>query len=376
MADSGFHLAVLTIGESGVSPDDTMIVERLRAAGHSVVSRASVDNFVPVVRRQLAAWISDPNIDVAVVVGGGDDGVATSALAPLVTQPLPGFAEVFRLLMFQALGSAAVLVHAEAARCQAKVVFLLPALADGVRLALDKLIVPQLDPRTEPYNVARLLPRRAGVGKAPPPSSSSQPGGVAPSMNKTMPPPFKRVVTPPVGVEAKAPAPAPADKPKAVDDAKVIVDIDTLGGVAEDATDEVDAPATNPNVNAVAAAPEPESVLAKTVPITNIAKLSETEKIFVISAAGDSSPRVAMFAKPKRGGAIPWYTKVLAGLALLATVSALAIILYTRLSLRAQTVSANDKAPPPAVDATVKMPVVTVEKSSTRRCRRFRIPRR
>ena len=351
----GLHVAVLTIGEAGAVPDDGMVVERLRSAGHTIVSRASVDNFVPVVRRQLAAWVSDANIDIVVAVGGGDDNVASSALAPLVTQQLPGFADVFRMLMFQSLGSAAVLAHAEAARCTAKVVFLLPAMADGVALALDKLIVPQLDARTEPYNVARLLPRRTGSTSAAPPMSSSQPGG---SINRTMPPPFKKLTTPPGGVKA-APAVEPAAKkpaPAAGDDAKVIVDLDTIGAVVE-ADDSGSARVAAP-VAARAVEPPPTATAAPTSPIEAITalvdgtprktgpakKLSDVDKTFTIRAA-ESSPNVRMFDKPKKAGLHP-VVKGMAALALLAAVGAGAIIVWTHLGLHTQTVSANPPQEP------------------------------
>src|SRR5207244_1624453 len=107
---------------------------------HNVVARELVDNFVPVIRRQLATWVSEPNVDVVIVLGGTDDGVTASALAPLVTLALPGFGDVFRWLMFQEHGSAAVLANAEAARCSSTFMFVLPAAPDASRIALERLV--------------------------------------------------------------------------------------------------------------------------------------------------------------------------------------------------------------------------------------------
>jgi molybdenum cofactor biosynthesis protein B len=376
---------VLTIGEAGAAPDDNMVVDRLRVAGHTIVSRASVDNFVPVVRRQLAAWISDANIDVAIVVGGGDDNVASAALAPLITQALPGFADVFRMLMFQTLGSAAVLANAEAARCTAKVVFLLPAMADGVALALDKLIIPQLDPKTEPYNVARLLPRRTGAASVPPPTSSSQPGGGGGggggggSPSKTMPPPFvhKKVVTPPVGIPANPPGAKPdpdakpADDSKKLeaksDDAKVIVDIETIGAVVEpdDAVGSRAATPTNPAPPATALPTSPIAAITALVSPTGVPaagpakKLADSNQAFSIRVA-DSQPRMAMFDKPKRQGLHP-IVKGLAALALLAATAAISIILWTHFELRTKTVSAGNPPPLPPQQPAVAPPVAPQE---------------
>jgi molybdenum cofactor biosynthesis protein B len=376
---AGLHVAVLCIGEAGATPDDGLVVERLRSAGHAIVARASVDNFVPVVRRQLAAWVADANIDIVVAIGGGDDNVASSALAPLVTQQLPGFADVFRMLVFQTLGSAAVLANAEAARCTAKVVFLLPAMADGVRLALDKLIIPQLDARTEPYNVARLLPRRDDKPSTIP--SATKPGADHPSSPtapprtasaRTTPPPFRR--TPPAGVPADAKATevvkpaeladaskATPDKPKPEDSGKLVVDIEAIGGVveAEDSgklREVRTEPATpQPAAPQPAAPPQPAPLQpappilpqsAAPLPIVRPPYDSmdpdRTERVFVIKPR-QSQPRMAMFGAPR--SQIHPVAKGLAVLAALALAGTAAIVVWSRVGLGTKRVSASNPTP-------------------------------
>ena len=49
--------------------------------------------------------------------------------------------------------------RAEAALCGTTYVFLLPGSTGGVKLGVDKILVPQLDHRIKPCNFVMLLPR-------------------------------------------------------------------------------------------------------------------------------------------------------------------------------------------------------------------------
>jgi hypothetical protein len=86
------------------------------------------------------------------------------ALDPLVTRGLQGFSDLLRMIAYQEIGSAAMLVDAEAAQCKSTFVFILPASVESVKLALEKLLIPQLDYRTKPRNLAIGLPRLARAG--------------------------------------------------------------------------------------------------------------------------------------------------------------------------------------------------------------------
>ena len=59
----------------------------------------------------------------------------------------------------------AVLSRAEAALCGGTLVFALPGSTGAVKLALEKIILPQLDSRTKPCNFAELLPRVRGTAR-------------------------------------------------------------------------------------------------------------------------------------------------------------------------------------------------------------------
>ena len=71
------------------------------------------------------------------------DGTFEVASA-LIEKPLPGFGELFRMLSYQEIGAAAMLSRACAGRVGAALLVCLPGSEHAVRLAMTKLIVPEL----------------------------------------------------------------------------------------------------------------------------------------------------------------------------------------------------------------------------------------
>jgi molybdenum cofactor biosynthesis protein B len=66
------------------------------------------------------------------------------AVDRLLEKRIDGFGELFRWLSFQEIGAAAMLSRATAGVYRGKVVFSLPGSESAVRLALEKLILPEL----------------------------------------------------------------------------------------------------------------------------------------------------------------------------------------------------------------------------------------
>ncbi len=160
--------AVLTVSDTRTHDTDksgATVVEKLEEAGHRVLARVIVPDDCDRVRAQLERWIADPAVDIVIATGG--TGITArdttpEAMASLVTKSIPGFGELFRWLSYSEIGPAAMQSRAEAALCSTTLVFLLPGSTGAVRLAMDKLLVPQLDSRTKPCNFTVLLPRVRG----------------------------------------------------------------------------------------------------------------------------------------------------------------------------------------------------------------------
>jgi molybdopterin adenylyltransferase len=84
----------------------------------------------------------------AVVVNGGT-GIAArdrtyEAVAGLLEKRLDGFGELFRMLSFPEIGSAAMLSRAVAGVWDGRVVFSVPGSRAAVRLAWERLIAPEV----------------------------------------------------------------------------------------------------------------------------------------------------------------------------------------------------------------------------------------
>jgi molybdenum cofactor biosynthesis protein B len=160
------NVAVLTVSDTRTRDNDTSgdaIASALTEAGHLVIRRRIVPDDLSRLRSAFEEWVyDDPEVDVVISTGGtgitGRD-VTPEALAPLVTKPIPGFGELFRHLSYADIGVSTIQSRAEGAICRTTLVFLLPGSTGAVRLAMSKILIPELDARTKPCNFVELIPR-------------------------------------------------------------------------------------------------------------------------------------------------------------------------------------------------------------------------
>jgi molybdenum cofactor biosynthesis protein B len=87
--------------------------------------------------------------DIRAILLTGGTGVAPRDVTPETVEPLlertvPGFGELFRMLSYEDIGSAALLSRALAGLAAGKVVFVMPGSRGAIRLALEKLILPEI----------------------------------------------------------------------------------------------------------------------------------------------------------------------------------------------------------------------------------------
>jgi molybdenum cofactor biosynthesis protein B len=162
-------IAILTVSDTRTIETDSsgaLLAGRLGAAGHRIAARRIISDDLRAILQVLEEFRDDPAVDVVACTGGTGitrRDVTPEAMAPLVSKAIPGFGELFRYLSYAEIGAATLQSRAEAALCGTTLVFLLPGSTGAVRLALDKIILPQLDARTKPCNFVELLPRvRAG----------------------------------------------------------------------------------------------------------------------------------------------------------------------------------------------------------------------
>ena len=144
------RVAVLTISDTRTSETDTAgdtIQEVLEAAGHEVIERAIVPDEAAEIRTALVATLDRPDVDAVVTTGGtGISGRDTTyeVVDRLIEKRLDGFGELFRMLSYEEVGSAAMLSRAVAGAVGNKFVATLPGSRNAVRLATEKLLAPEI----------------------------------------------------------------------------------------------------------------------------------------------------------------------------------------------------------------------------------------
>ena len=164
------QIAIITVSDTRTLDTDKsggLLMDQLLAVGHVIALRKIVKDDLDAIRSALSFGIDSPSIDVVISTGGTgitQRDVTPEALAPLVTKPIPGFGELFRWLSYADIGASTIQSRAEAALCGTTLVFMLPGSTGAVRLALEKIILPQLDARTKPCNFVELLPRVRSEG--------------------------------------------------------------------------------------------------------------------------------------------------------------------------------------------------------------------
>jgi molybdenum cofactor biosynthesis protein B len=142
--------AVITVSDTRTEANDTSgsaMREALEAAGHSVGFYVIVKD-EPAQIRELLNRLADEGRVQAVLLNGGT-GISRrdttfEALDALLEKRLEGFGELFRMLSWQEIGAAAMLSRAVAGTFRDLVVFSTPGSTKAVRLAMTKLIVPEL----------------------------------------------------------------------------------------------------------------------------------------------------------------------------------------------------------------------------------------
>ena len=141
---------VLTVSDTRTPDTDTSgraIRDLLEAAGHIIsghdMVRDEPDEVASRVRQQLA----NPRTQAIITTGGtgisARDGTF-EAVTGLLEKRLDGFGELFRMLSFQEIGAAAMMSRATAGTAARKAIFVLPGSEDAVRLALTRLVLPEL----------------------------------------------------------------------------------------------------------------------------------------------------------------------------------------------------------------------------------------
>ena len=149
-APTSVGVYVLTISDTRTRETDTggaTIAALLQEAGHTVVAHDIVRDEPTDVRAKVAGRLDDDAVQAVITTGGTGISARDSsyeAIAALLEKQLDGFGELFRMLSYEQIGPAAMLSRACAGLAKRKIVISLPGSEHAVRLAMTKLVLPEL----------------------------------------------------------------------------------------------------------------------------------------------------------------------------------------------------------------------------------------
>jgi molybdopterin adenylyltransferase len=144
------NCAVITVSDTRVAETDRsgqLLQQHLQNAGHLLVVYQILQDEPQQIQTALVALCQRSDLDVIILNGG--TGIAPrdttyDAIERLLDKVLPGFGELFRWLSYQEIGSRAIASRAVAGVCRGKLVFSLPGSTNAVKLAVERLILPEL----------------------------------------------------------------------------------------------------------------------------------------------------------------------------------------------------------------------------------------
>jgi molybdopterin adenylyltransferase len=141
---------IVTVSDTRTEDTDSsgrLIKDLLTAAGHEIVGRTIVKDDPDLVRGTVERHLAAPDVQAIITTGG--TGISSrdstyEAITGLLHKRLDGFGELFRMLSFEQIGAAAMMSRACAGLAAGRIVISLPGSEAAVRLAMERLVVPEL----------------------------------------------------------------------------------------------------------------------------------------------------------------------------------------------------------------------------------------
>lgn len=142
--------AVITVSDSRTRETDKsgqLIHQFLQNAGYPILEYQIIQDEPQEITKLLKKLGQISELDACILNGG--TGIAPrdttyDTLEQLLEKTLPGFGEIFRALSYDEIGSRAIASRAVAGVYQGKLIFSVPGSSPAVKLAMEKLILPEL----------------------------------------------------------------------------------------------------------------------------------------------------------------------------------------------------------------------------------------
>ncbi|MHB8481219.1 MAG: MogA/MoaB family molybdenum cofactor biosynthesis protein [Nitrospiria bacterium] len=142
--------AVMAVSDSRTPETDTggkLIIKCLQDQHHSVLLYRIVKDVPQEIRMTLEEFVMYEKIQTVILTGGtglSRRDVTNETIESLLEKQIHGFGELFRYLSYREIGPAAMMSRATAGVYKGKLIFSLPGSEAAVKLAMEKLILPEL----------------------------------------------------------------------------------------------------------------------------------------------------------------------------------------------------------------------------------------
>jgi molybdopterin adenylyltransferase len=149
-APPSVNCVVITVSDTRTLQTDTggqTVVDLLEQQGHKLVDRHIIPDEPDRMRQLLSDLQHRQDVDAVLMTGGtglGSRDQTFETVSRLITKPLPGYGELFRILSFEEIGPAAMLSRATGGLLGKTVLLTMPGSRAAVQLAMQKLILPEL----------------------------------------------------------------------------------------------------------------------------------------------------------------------------------------------------------------------------------------
>jgi molybdopterin adenylyltransferase len=150
-APSQVRCKVITVSDTRTPETDKsgkLMIEMLESAGHKIVDYVIVKDEAEPIKSEVLKGVANQDVDVILTNGGtgiAKRDVTIETVQSIFEKEIPGFGEIFRMLSYQEdIGSAALLSRAAAGVVNDRGVFSTPGSTGAVRLAMEKLILPEI----------------------------------------------------------------------------------------------------------------------------------------------------------------------------------------------------------------------------------------
>ncbi|TSB45356.1 MogA/MoaB family molybdenum cofactor biosynthesis protein [Alkalicoccobacillus porphyridii] len=142
---------VITVSDTRTQETDksgALIKTLLEQSSHEITEYEIVKDDAMAIQSAISSALNQENIEVILLTGGtgiARRDVTFEVVEKVLEKELPGFGEIFRYLSYEYdIGSAAMLSRAIAGTANEKALFSMPGSSGAVKLAMEKLILPEL----------------------------------------------------------------------------------------------------------------------------------------------------------------------------------------------------------------------------------------